>query len=387
MVLFLLVFVLCRLSSYDLRLLISLLSLYCVDCPPSIYGFLSPFDLCIVSTVLRFTASYLPLVFVLCRLSSYDLRLLISLWSLYCVDCPPSIYGFLSPFDLCIVSTVLLRFTASYLPLVFVLCLLSSYDLRLLISLWSLYCVDCPPSIYGFLSPFGLCIVSTVLLRFTASYLPLVFVLCRLSSFDLRLLISLWSLHCVDCPRTIYGFLSPFGLCIVSTVLLRFTASYLPLVFVLCRLSSFDLRLLISLWSLYCVDCPPSIYGFLSPFGLCIVSTVLLRFTASYLPLVFVLCRLSSFDLRLLISLWSLHCVDCPPTIYGFLSPFGLCIVSTVLLRFTASYLPLVFVLCRLSSYDLRLLISLWSLYCVDCPPTIYGFLSPFGIIHTLLFS
>jgi hypothetical protein len=83
---------------------------------------------------------------------------------------------------------------------------------------------------------------------------------------------------------------------------------------------------------------------------------------------------------------WSLYCVDCPPTIYGFLSPFCLCIVSTVLLRFTASYLPLIFVLCRLS-YDLRLLISLWSLYCVDCPPTIYGFLSPFGIIHTLLFS
>jgi hypothetical protein len=75
--------------------------------------------------------------------------------------------------------------------------------------------------------------------------------LCCLSVFDLRFLItSLVSCgHCVVCPSSIYGFWWPFWY-LVAIVLsvLRFTASdyLLGILWPLCCLSFFDLRLLIT---------------------------------------------------------------------------------------------------------------------------------------------
>ena len=413
-----------RLSSFDLRLLITPLVSFghCIVCPTSIYGFWLPlwYLLAIVSFVLlRFVASDYPfgIFWSLYLLYYFDVWLLIiPLISFgHCIVCPTSIYRFWLPhgYLLAIVSSVLLRFTASdYLFGIFwPLYRLSYFDLRLLITpLVSFgHCIVCPTSIYGFWLPlwYLLAIVAYVLLRIAASdyTFGILWPLYRLSYFELRLLITpLVSFgHCIVCPTSIYGFGLPlwYLLAIVASVLLRFTTSDYPFgIFCpLYRLSYFDLCLLIApLVSFgHCIVCPTSIYGFWLPIWclLAIVSSFLLRFTASDYPfgIIWSMYRLSYFDLRLLITpLVSFgHCIVCP-SIYGFWLPlwYHLAIVSSVLLRFTTSdYLFVIFSpLYLLSYFDLRLLIPpLVSLgHCIVFP-SIYVFWLSLWYLFTIVSS
>ena len=153
-----------------------------------------------------------------------------------------------------------------------------------------------------------------------------------MSYFELRLLITpLVSCdHCIVSLTSNYGFWLPlwYHLAIASSVLLRFMASDYPfgIFWPLYRLSYFDLRLLITplVSFAHCIVCPTSIYAFWLPlwYLLAIVSSVLLRFTASGYPfgVCWPLYRLSYFDLRLLITpLVSFgQCIVCPTSIYDF---------------------------------------------------------------------
>jgi hypothetical protein len=92
--------------SLDLRLLITFYVScgHCVVCPSSIYGLWWPlwYLVAIVLSVLRFTASddLFGILWPLCCLSFFDLRLLIIflVYCGHCVVCPSSIYGFWWPF-------------------------------------------------------------------------------------------------------------------------------------------------------------------------------------------------------------------------------------------------------------------------------------------------
>ena len=403
-----------HLSYFDLCLLITPLVCFghCIICTTSIYGFWLPiwYLLAIVSSfLLRFTASDYPFgIFWSLHRLSFDLRLLITpLVSFgHCIVCPTSIYDFWLP--LCylftIVSSVLLRFTASDSPFgIFRPLYRLSFDLCLLITplVSFAHCIVCPPLIYDFWLPlwYLLAIVSSVLLRFTASDFPfgIFWPLYRLSYFDLWLLIThlVYFGHCIFCPTLMYGFWLSlwYLLAIVSSVLLRFTDSDYPMgiFWPFYRLSYFDLRLLITpLVSVgHCIVYPTSICGFWLPlwYILVIVSSVLLWCMASDYPfdIFWPLYRLSYFDLRILITpLVSFgHCIICPTSIYGFGLPlwYLLAIVSSVQLRFTASHYPfgIFWQLYRLSYFDLCLLITplVYFGHCIICPTSIYAFWLP----------
>ena len=312
-------------------------------------------------------------------------------------------------FLLTIVLSVLLRFTDSDYPfgIFWPLCCLSFFDLRILITpLVSFdHCVVCPSSIYGFWLPlwYLLTIVLSVLLRYTDSDNPIgiFWPLCCLFFFDIQILITpLVSFdHCVVFSSSIYRFWLPlwYLVVIVLSVLLRYTDSDYPfgILWPLCCLFFFDIRILITPLFGHCVVCS-LIYRFWLPlwYLLAIVLSVLLRYTDSDYPfgIFWPLCCLSFFDIRILITpLVSFgHCVVSPSSIYGFWLPlwYLLAIVLSVLLRYTDSDYPfgIFWSLCCLSFFDIRILITpLVSFgHCVVCS-SIYGFWLPLWYLQTLL--
>ena len=413
-----------HLSYFDLCLLITPLVCFghCIICTTSIYGFWLPiwYLLAIVSSfLLRFTASDYPFgIFWSLHRLSFDLRLLITpLVSFgHCIVCPTSIYDFWLP--LCylftIVSSVLLRFTASDSPFgIFRPLYRLSFDLCLLITplVSFAHCIVCPPLIYDFWLPlwYLLAIVSSVLLRFTASDFPfgIFWPLYRLSYFDLWLLIThlVYFGHCIFCPTLMYGFWLSlwYLLAIVSSVLLRFTDSDYPMgiFWPFYRLSYFDLWLRITPLVPFghCIVCPTSIYGFWLPlwYLLAIVSSVLLRSTVSDYPfgIIWPLHRLSYFDLWLLITpLVSFgHCSVCPTSNCGFWLHlwYLVTIVSSLLLRITASDYPfgIFWPFHRLSYFDLWLRITPLVPFghCIVCPTSIYGFWLPLWYLLAIVSS
>ena len=408
---------LCCLSFFYLLLLIaSLVSFgHCVVCPSTYSFLLSLWYLLVIvlSILLLLTPSYclFGIFWSLCRLSFFDLLLLIAplVFFGHCVVCP-STYSFLLPrwYLLVIVLSVLLRLIPSYclFGIFWSLCRLSFYLLLLIASLVSFgHCVVCP-STYSFLLPLWYILVNVLsVLLLTPSYclFGIFWSLCCLSFFYLLLLIvSLVSFgHCVVCPSSTYSFLLSlwYILVIVLSVLLLLTPSYclFGIFWSLCRLSFYLLLLIASLVSFgHCVVCPSSTYSFLLSlwYILVIVLSVLLLLTPSYclFGIFWSLCRLSFYLLLLIASLVSFgHCVVCPST-YSFLLPlwYLLVIVLSVLLLLTPSYclFGIFWSLCCLSFFYLLLLIAALVSFghCVVCPST-YSFLLPLWYLLIIVLS
>jgi hypothetical protein len=138
---------------------------------------------------------------------------------------------------------------------------------------------------------------------------PYVLPLCCLFFFDIRILITpLVSFgHCVVCSSSIYRFWLPlwYLVVIVLSVLLRYTDSDYPfgILWPLCCLFFFDIRILITPLFGHCVVCS-LIYKFWLPlwYLLVIVLSLLLRYTDSDYPfgILWPLCCLFFFDIRIL---------------------------------------------------------------------------------------
>jgi hypothetical protein len=258
-----------RLCIFDWCLLVTpLVSCgHCIVCPTSICAFwLSLWYLLAIesSVLLQLMPSDYPFVIIVG----------------HCIVCPTSINAFWLPlcYMLAIVSSVLLRFmpSAYHIGIFWPLYRLSYFHLCVLITplLYVGHCIVCPSSICASWLPlcYMLAIVSSVLLRFMLSDYPfgIFWPLYRLSYFDLCLLITslLYVGHCIVCPSSIYAFWLPlrYLLALVSSVLLRFMPFDYPfgIFWPLYRLSYFDLCLLITtLVSVgHSIVCPTSMYVF-----------------------------------------------------------------------------------------------------------------------------
>ena len=358
---------LCCMSTFNVRLLIIFLSIvlyvhlqctasdylfvHCVVCPLSMYGFwLSFCPLCCMSTFnVRLLVIFLSIVLYVhlqCTASDYLF--------VHCVVCPPSMYGFwLSFCPLCCMSTFNVRLLVIFLSIVLYVhfqCTASDYLF--------VHCVVCPPSMYGFwLSFCPLCCMSTFNVRLLIIFLSIVLYVhfqCTASGYLF--------VHCVVCPLSMYGFWISFcPLCCMSTFNVRLLIIFLSIVlYVHLQCTASDYLFV------HCVVCPPSMYGFwLSFCPLCCMSTFNVRLLVIFLSIVlYVHCQCTASDYLFV------HCVVCPPSMYGFwLSFCPLCCMSTFNVRLLIIFLSIVLYVhfqCTASGY--------LFVHCVVCPLSMYGF-------------
>ena len=168
------------------------------------------------------------------------------------------------------------------------------------------HCVVCPPSMYGFwLSFCPLRCMSTFNVRLQIIFLSIalyVHLQCTASDYLF--------VHCVVCPPSMYGFwLSFCPLRCMSTFNVRLLIIFLSIalyVHLQCTASDYLF--------VHCVVCPPSMYGFwLSFCPLRCMSTFNVRLLIIFLSIVlYVHLQCTASDYRFV------HCVVCPPSMYGF---------------------------------------------------------------------